>query len=300
SAARARQLCPQGVFLRPRMARYEEASARVFAVFAAFTPLIEPLSIDEAFMDMSGTARLHGMSPARSLARFAKRVEADIGITVSIGLSANKFLAKIASDLDKPRGFAVIGRAEAAQFLAPLPVSRIMGVGAATAGRLETLGITTIGQLQAMPASELVARFGKFGRRLAQFSHGEDDREVVPARPAKSISAETTFDTDRRGSEQLADALRPLCARVAKRLRRSSLAGRSVVLKLKTADFQVLTRHHRLPDPTRRAEVICEAALPLIAREANGRAFRLIGIRVTDLCSAALADPPDLFARLSP
>lgn len=297
---KALQLCPQAVVIAPDMEKYKRVSRQIRAILLRTTPIIEPVSLDEAYLDLSDGIRLSDERPARVLAEIALTVEREVGITISVGLSGNKFLAKLASDLDKPRGFAVIGRAEAAQFLAPLPVSRIMGVGAATAGRLETLGITTIGQLQAMPASELVARFGKFGRRLAQFSHGEDDREVVPARPAKSISAETTFDTDLRRSEQLADALRPLCARVAERLGRSSLAGRTVVLKLKTADFQVLTRHHRLPDPTRRAEVICAAALPLIAREANGRAFRLIGIGVTDLCSAVLADPPDLFARLSP
>jgi DNA polymerase-4 len=244
---------------------------------------------------LSDGIRLRLDRPCRLLAEIALTVERQVGITISIGLSANKFLAKLASDLDKPRGYRVIGRTEAATVLAPLPVQRIMGVGAATAGRLQALGITSIGQLQSVPASELVARFGKFGRRLAQFSHGEDDRSVVSSRPAKSISAETTFDADLSRGEHLARALRPLCDRVAERLGRSGTAGRSVVLKLKTADFQVLTRHHRLPDPTRRAAVIFAAALPLIEREANGRAFRLIGIGVTDLCPAALADPPDLF-----
>ena len=233
------------------------------------------------------------------LAGIALAVERDVGITISIGLSFNKFLAKLASDLDKPRGFAVIGRAEAIDFLAPLPVRKILGVGAATARKLEAIGITTIAALRAFPEPDLVARFGKFGRWLARFARGEDDREVIADRPAKSISAETTFESNLRHAGQLAEALHPLCDRVASRLAHAGLAGRTVVLKLKTADFQVLTRHHRLADPTCRAEVIFRAAMPLITREANGRAFRLIGIGVTDLCPASLADPPDLFAALN-
>lgn len=297
---KAMQLCPDAVVIPPDMEKYKRVSRQIRTILLGVTPVIEPVSLDEAYLDLSDGIRLRLNRPCRLLAEIALTVERQVGITISIGLSANKFLARLASDLDKPRGYRVIGRTEAATVLAPLPVQRIMGVGWATAGRLQALGITSIGQLQSVPASELVARFGKFGRRLAQFSHGEDDRSIVPSRPAKSISAETTFDADLSRGEHLARALRPLCERVAERLGRSGTAGRSVVLKLKTADFQVLTRHHRLPDPTRRAAVIFAAALPLIEREANGRAFRLIGIGVTDLCPAALADPPDLFTSAVP
>jgi DNA polymerase-4 len=184
-------------------------------------------------------------------------------------------------------------------FLALLPIGKMLGVGAATARKLEAIGITTIGALRAFPEPELVARFGKFGRQLARFARGEDDRQVIADRPAKSVSAETTFESNLRDAGQLAEVLRPLCDRVAGRLAHAGLAGRTVVLKLKTADFRVLIRHHRLAAPTLRAEVILRAAVPLIAREANGRAFRLIGIGATGLCPASLADPPDLFATLS-
>ena len=296
---RALQLCPDAVVIPPDMDKYKRVSRQIREILLAATSLIEAVSLDEAYLDLADGVRLKKALPAAVLTRIALGVERDVGITVSIGLSFNKFLAKLASDLDKPRGFAVIGRAEAMDFLAPLPVRKILGVGAATAQKLEEIGIATIGALRAFPEPDLVARFGRFGRRLSQFSRGEDDREVIACRPAKSISAETTFASDIRAPDQLERQLRPLAERVASRLARAGLAGCTVVLKLKTADFQVLTRHHRLPDPTRRVEVIFQVAVPLISREADGRAFRLIGIGVTDLCSASLADPPDLFRALN-
>ena len=296
---RALQLCPDAVVIPADMAKYKRVSRQIRAILLAATPVVEPVSLDEAYLDLADGVRLKKALPAAVLAGIALAVERDVGITISIGLSFNKFLAKLASDLDKPRGFAVIGRAEAMDFLAPLPVRKMLGVGAATARKLEAIGITTIAALRAFPEPDLVARFGKFGRWLARFARGEDDREVIADRPAKSISAETTFETNLRHAGQLAEALHPLCERVASRLAHAGLAGRTVVLKLKTADFQVLSRHHRLADPTCRAEIIFRAAMPLITREANGRAFRLIGIGVTDLCLASLADPPDLFAALN-
>jgi DNA polymerase-4 len=296
---RALQLCPDAVVIPPDMAKYKQVSRQIRAILETATPVIEPVSLDEAYLDLSANVRRLDRPPAVLLAGIALAVERDVGITISIGLSFNKFLAKLASDLDKPRGFAVIGRTEALDFLAPLPVRKILGVGAATARKLEAIGITTVAALRAFPEPDLAARFGKFGRWLARFARGEDDREVVADRPAKNISAETTFESNLRHAGQLADALHPLCDRVASRLAHAGLAGRTVVLKLKTADFQVLTRHHRLPDPTCRAEIIFRAAMPLITREANGRKFRLIGIGVTDLCPASLADPPDLFAALN-
>lgn len=296
---RALQLCPDAVVIAPDMAKYKRVSRQIRAILESATPMIEPVSLDEAYLDLSAGVRLSDRPPAALLAAIALAVEREIGITISIGLSFNKFLAKLASDLDKPRGFAVIGRAEALDVLAPLPVGKILGVGAATARKLEALGITTIGTLRTVPEPDLVARFGKFGRRLARFARGEDDRAVIAERAAKSISAETTFASNLRHAGRLADVLQPLCDRVASRLANGGLAGRTVVLKLKTAEFQVITRHHRLPAPTCRAEVILQTGMSLLAREADGRAFRLIGVGVTDLGPAALADPPDLFATVT-
>ena len=295
----ALQLCPDAVVIPPNMETYRRVSRQIRAILTAATPVIEPVSLDEAYLDLSAGVRTGDALPATVLADIARTVERDVGITVSIGLSCNKFLAKLASDLDKPRGFAVIGRAEAKAFLAPLPVRKVFGVGAATAEKLEAMGIATIGQLQSASAVDLVARFGRFGRRLSQFAQGEDDREIIPSRPAKSISAETTFRKDLRAIDRLAEALRPLCIRVADRLARGGVGGHTVVLKLKTADFQVLTRNHRLSDPTQRADVIFRVAVSLLRRETNGGAFRLIGVGVSDLCPARDADPPDLFAAVN-
>lgn len=295
---RALDLCPDAVVIPPDMAKYKRVGNQIREIFRAKTPMIEPVSLDEAYLDLSEDVRLEDRPAAVSLAEIALAVERDVGITVSVGLSHNKFLAKLASDLDKPRGFSVIGRAEARDFLKPLSVRKIMGVGEATARRMTELGISTIGELQGVPERQLIARFGKFGRRLARFAHGEDQRAVTPDRPTKSVSAETTFAADIRDAERLCEALRSLSDRVAVRLRRADLAGWTVVLKLKTSDFRTLTRNHRLADPTRLADVIYRSAATLVRRETDGRAFRLIGVGVTDLCPPENADPPDLFDAL--
>ncbi|MGE5515431.1 MAG: DNA polymerase IV [Bacteroidota bacterium] len=292
---KALELCPQAVVVPPDMAKYRRVSQAIRELFAKATPLVEPLSLDEAYLDLSDGVRLVERPPAVLLARLQRAIERRVGITVSVGLSYNKFLAKMASDRNKPRGFSVIGRAEARDLLAPMPVAALFGVGAATAGRMEEAGITTIGQLQGMAEAELVARFGKFGRALYLMARGEDGRRIQPDRPAKSVSNETTFARDIRDAARLAAALAPLAEKVAGRLQRAGLAGRTVVFKLKTADFKVLTRNHRLPVPTARGDLLLRVALSLLEREADGRAFRLIGIGVTDLCAAAEADPPDLF-----
>jgi DNA polymerase-4 len=228
----------------------------------------------------------------------AAEIEAGIGITVSIGLSANKFLAKLASEQQKPRGYSVIGAVGAQAFLARLPIGKINGVGAATAARLEAAGIVTIGDLQVRGERELVGLLGKLGRRLAQFAVGEDDRAVTPDRAAKSISAETTFRRDIGRLGDLVEAARPLTDRVAETLVRKGFAGSTLVLKLKTSDFRILSRNRRLAHPTQRAGVLLDAVVPLIEREADGRLFRLIGIGVDGLVPAAEADPPDLFGSL--
>ncbi|HYB10806.1 MAG TPA: DNA polymerase IV [Alphaproteobacteria bacterium] len=291
---KALKLCPNAVVIRPNMRKYQTAGREVRRLMLETTPLVEPLSIDEAFLDLSGTERLHHGSPARTLARLARRIEDEIGITVSIGLSYNKFLAKIASDLDKPRGFSAIGRAEAVAFLASRSVSFIWGVGKALQRHLNRDGIYTIGQLSQMDETELIARYGAIGRRLARFARGEDGRTVEPRQPAKSISAETTFDADLRSTEALKAELWPLCETVARRLKKSELAGRTITLKLKTADFRLLTRSRTLDAPTQLAEVLFRAALPLLEAEATGRAYRLIGIGAAMFGPAADADPPDL------
>lgn len=292
---KALELCPQAVVVPPDMAKYRVVSQAIRALFFKATPLVEPLSLDEAYLDLSGDARLVDRAPAVLLARLARAIERQVGITVSVGLSYNKFLAKMASDRDKPRGFSVTGRAEAVAMLAPLPVGALFGVGAATAARMERAGVSTIGQLQHLSEAELVTRFGKFGRSLYLMARGEDTRRVNPGRAAKSVSNETTFARDIRDPARLAETLEALSLKVAGRLERGQLAGRTIVLKLKTADFKVLTRNHKLPDPTCRAETIARIARALLEREADGRAFRLIGVGVTDLCASFEADPPDLF-----
>ncbi|MEX2408325.1 MAG: DNA polymerase IV [Rhodovibrionaceae bacterium] len=292
---KALQACPQAVVIRPNMAKYREAGLKIREMMLAATPLVEPLSIDEAFLDLSGTEALHHGSPAVILAGLAKRIEEEHGLTVSIGLSYNKFLAKIASDLDKPRGFAVIGEADAMAFLKDKPVGMIWGVGKALRAALARDGVQRIGDLLRFEELELIARYGAMGRRLYRFARGEDDRRVDPDAPTKSISAETTFERDIGDPQTLLAEVWPLCETVARRTKKSGLAGQSVSLKLKTAGFQTLTRSRRLQDPTRLAETIYGAVKPLIEKEADGRKFRLIGAGLADLVDGALADPPSLF-----
>ena len=210
------------------------------------TPLVEPLSIDEAFMDLAGTEALHRASPAATLAALARRVGEELSITVSIGLSYNKFLAKIASDRDKPHGFAVIGRAEASTFLSDKPVSLLWGVGKALRQRLGKDGITLIGELVRIDEAELVTRYGKIGRRLALYARGEDDRRVDPEDKAKSLSSETTLDKDIAELDRLRPILWQLAETVARRMKKAGIVGKSVTLKLKTADFRLVTRSRRL------------------------------------------------------
>jgi DNA polymerase-4 len=258
------------------------------------TPQVEPLSIDEAFMDLTGTERLHRMSPALSLSRFARRVEENIGITVSIGLSANKFLAKIASDLDKPRGFAVLGKDEAIAFLATKPVGFIWGVGKVAAARLQRDGFSTVADLQRADETDLMKRYGVEGRRLWRLSRGIDDRFVNPERETKSVSAETTFSEDMASYKRLEKILWSLSERVSRRLKSAGIAGSTVTLKLKTADFRLRTRARSLGEPTQLAARIFEAGRDLLVREIDGTAYRLIGIGTSNFAEAEKADAADL------
>lgn len=291
---KALEACPDAVVIRPNMEKYSQVGRQVRTMMQDLTPLVQPISIDEAFLDLSGTERLHHDPPARVLAQFARRVEKEIGITVSVGLSYCKFLAKVASDLQKPRGFSVIGEREATRFLATRPVTTIWGVGKAFAAALEADGIRMISQLQEMEETDLMRRYGTMGQRLYRLSRGIDDREVHTNDPAKSVSAETTFFNDISRYEDLVPVLRSLSEKVAWRLKKNATAGQTVVLKMKTADFKSRTRNKRLEDPTQLADRIFRTGLSLLERETDGTKFRLIGIGVTDLCDPAQADPPDL------
>ncbi|MGE3990942.1 DNA polymerase IV [Pseudorhodoplanes sp.] len=291
---KARRLCPDAVVVRPDMAKYAAVAREIRKRMRELTPLVEPVSIDEAFLDLSGTERLHGRSAAQSLARFAIAVEREVGITVSVGLSYNKFLAKIASDLDKPRGFAMLGRAEAASFLAAKPISIIFGIGKVAQERLARGGFRTIADLQRSDEIELMRRLGPEGQRLSRLARGIDHRKVVPDRDAKSISAETTFDTDIAALRPLEKLLWGLSERVSARLKASGVSGTTVTIKLKTAEFQTRTRARSLSDPTQLARRIFDCGRELLAKEIDGTKFRLIGIGVSNLKSADAADPDDL------
>ena len=295
----ARRLCPSAIVVRPDMEKYARVGALVRRFMSDLTPLVEPVSIDEAFMDLSGTERLHGVWPAKALAGFADRVEREIGITVSIGLSCNKFLAKIASDLDKPRGFAVIGGGEAAAFLAPRPVTQILGVGKVAQKRLAADGFRTVGDLQRASPADLMRRYGAEGARLARLARGIDDRKVQAERETKSISAETTFDQDIADFRALELRLWRLSEKVSARLKASELAGSTVTLKLKTADFRLRTRAQSFGHPTQLAAKIFACGRELLAREVGGTKYRLIGIGVSALIPAVPGDIADLIDRRS-
>jgi DNA polymerase-4 len=289
----ALQRCPDAIVLRPDMPKYQAASRKIRALMADTTPRLQPLSIDEAFLDLSGAER----PAAARLAELAGRIEREVGITVSIGLSHNKFLAKLASDLDKPRGFSVLGRDDARAFLADLPVRRIWGVGPALAQRLQRDGINRISQLQNRDEAELMRRYGSIGHRLARFAVGEDSRPVEPRGEAKSLSAETTFARDLATLEELDPILQRLSTRVAERLAQAQRSGKTIVLNLKTSDLSLRTRSVTLAAPTRRAHVIGNAGRTPLTREIDFTRFRLLGIGVTNLADAEDADPPDMLER---
>ncbi|POF29004.1 DNA polymerase-4 [Roseibium marinum] len=291
---KALEACPDAVVIKPDMEKYARVGKEIRERMRALTPLVEPLSIDEAFLDLTGTQRLHHATPAETLSKFVRDVEDDIGISASVGLAPNKFLAKLASDLEKPRGFSVIGAAEAKTVLAAMPVGRIWGVGKVFQQKLERDGIRTIGQLQTMESVDLARRYGSIGLRLAKLSNGEDTRSVEPGRGAKSVSSETTFRTDISTLDTLRPILRSLSEKVSARLKKSGICGRGITLKLKTADFRTTTRARHLADPTQLADRIYAAGEALLDIETDGRKFRLIGIGVSDLEPAERADPKDL------
>jgi DNA polymerase-4 len=284
---KALKACPQAVVIKPDFSKYRTESRRIMAMMADLTPLVQPLSLDEAWMDLSGTERLHGHPPVETLARLQARIEAEVGITVSIGLAANKFLAKIASDLDKPRGFSVIGGAEAQAFLAPRPVGILPGVGPAMVAALEAANLRTVGDIARTDLKTLATRFGSSGLRLHALAQGRDTRAVDPDQVRKSISAETTFEHDLKTFEDLDDRLVWLAEKVARQARAGGVAGRVVTLKLRGTDFRILTRRKALAVPTQTARTILAVGRDLLTQElkagAQGRSFRLVGVGVTEL-----------------
>jgi DNA polymerase-4 len=291
---KALKACPDAVVIKPDFAKYTAASRQVRALMSELTPLMQPLSIDEAVLDLAGTEALHGAAPAVVLARFANAVEKQVGVTVSIGLAANRLMAKIAAGRDKPRGFTVIDAEEAASVLAPESVRLLPGVGAALARKLETLGITRLGQLQMLPEREAARKLGDDGLALVRRARGEDARLVDPSRETKSVSAETTFEHDLSAIPDLERHLWRLCEKLARRLKEQELAAGGVVLKLKTARFTSRTRAARLSSPTVLPDRLFDLARILLAKEAVGTEFRLIGIGANPLVPGSAADLGDL------
>ncbi|THD58005.1 DNA polymerase IV, partial [Phenylobacterium sp.] len=291
---KALQLCPEAVVIKPDFSKYRAASRQILGMAGQLTPLIQNLSLDEAWMDLSGTTRLHGAPPAITLARLQARIEAQTGLTVSIGLAPNKFLAKVASDLDKPRGFSVIG-SEAQAFLAPKPVGILPGVGPAMVASLDKAGFRTVGDLARADLKALAERFGSHGLRLSRLAHGQDSRPVNPSEERKGISAETTFNEDLSALGDLEDVLAELSEKVARHARADGLAGRVVTLKLRTTDFRIHTRRRTIPVPTQTAKTLFAVGRELLAKEATGRPYRLIGVGLAELVEAEAVED-DFFA----
>jgi DNA polymerase IV len=290
----ARRLCPQAVVIPPDFSKYRTESRRIMEKLRTLTPMVQTLSLDEAWLDLSGTERLHGAAPVVTLVRMQLEIETEIGLGVSIGLAANKFLAKIASDLDKPRGFAVIGGNEAAAFLGPRPVSILPGVGPVFARSLAAAGYRTVGDLARAGDHTLADQFGESGLRLGRLSRGEDPRTVDPGQARKSISAETTFDEDLSRLADLEDRLWPLCEKVGRLARAERLAGRAITLKLRTSNFKIVTRRRSQPAPTQTARSLFSVARDLLRNETGPATYRLIGVGLSKLVETGVA-PDDFF-----
>ena len=293
--SRARALCPNAVILPPDMAKYSRVGREIRTRMMELTPLVEPLSIDEAFLDLTGCEGSNGAGVAETLARFARQVEVEISVTISVGLSYCKFLAKMASELNKPRGFAFLSREEAKAWLAPQSVGRLWGVGRVGLERLERSGFRVIGDLQRIEEREAVLRLGEDGLRLWRLAQGRDDRAVHAERETKSVSSETTFDRDISDKAELTRILLAQCDRVATRLRREALAACGVTLKLRLADFSFRTRSRGGLRATQLAPRLFAAARPLLDAQSDGVAYRLLGIAATELAPAEGADEDDMF-----
>ena len=285
STASTLKACPDAVVIKPDFAKYKAASAAIFGAVERLTPLVQTLSLDEAWIDLTGTERLNGGPPAFQLVRLQQRIEAEIG------LAPNRFLAKVASELDKPRGFSVLG-SEAAAVLAPKPVGILPGVGPVFRKTLQSDGYATVGDLAGADLRDLVKRYGETGLRLHDLAHGRDARRVNPAHDRKGMSAETTFNEDLTSAEDLEAELWPLCEKLASKARRDGVASRVLVLKLRRTDFRIVTRRISLPEPVQTARALFAAGRELMAPEL-GRPYRLIGIGMAEVVDAV--DAPALF-----
>jgi len=287
SAARARKLCAHGVFLAPRMARYAELSRRIRAILDAYTPLVEPISLDEAFLDITGSRLLFGSGPEIGRA-VKRRIREEVGLVASVGVAPNKFLAKLASDLEKPDGFVVIAPGEATARLADLPVSRLWGVGKVAEKKLLRQGIRLVREVVRTPAAELEKIVGSYATRLKQLAVGLDDRPVVADEDAKSLSAETTFARDIESADELRAVLDELADRVGRRTRSHGFAAHTIQIKARYADFSTVTRAHTLTEPTAQTTVIRDTARDLleVRLDRKGRALRLLGVGVSHLVRA--------------
>lgn len=291
---KALDACPEAIIINPNMSKYSEAGHAIREMMRTLTPMVEPLSIDEAFLDMNGTEKLHGACPAEVLVRLAKRIEDELNLTVSVGLSYCKFLAKVASDMNKPRGFSVIGKAEAVSFLRKQSVSIVWGVGKMTQKMLAKDGITDLATVQDMDEIDLIRRYGSMGQHLSRLSQGEDTRTIKPSSGSKSVSKETTFSDDKSTAEDLLPILRKLAQGVSQQLKSKHIAGQTVVLKLKTSDFKTRTRSRQIPDPTQLEDRIFRTGSDLLLTELDGTRFRLLGVGVSTLVSDEQADPGDM------
>jgi len=294
---KALKACPDAIVISPDISKYAYEGQRIKTMMQEMTPSVQSLSIDEAFMDLTGTERLHGASPARALISLQNKIRKEVGVTVSVGLSYNKFLAKTASDLDKPNGFSLLGKSEALDFLAPKPVGFIFGVGPSFARSLKKRGIITIADVRRRSDSEMMKNFGEAGLRLAKLARAEDFRPVKPENIRKSISSEITFNEDIGDETELSDRLWQVCVKTSERAKAKNKAGYVVTLKLKTRDFQSLTRRRKLADPVQLADSIFHTCLPLLQAEIRGphrhRKFRLIGAGISELCTP-VGDAGDL------
>jgi len=288
---KALKACPDAVVIKPDFAKYKAASAHIFGAVRELTPLVQTLSLDEAWIDLAGTERLNGGPPALQLIRLQKRIEDETGLTVSIGLATNRFLAKIASELDKPRGFSVIG-SEAQALLSPKPVGVLPGVGPVFRKTLQSDGYATVGELAAVDPRVLIKQYGETGLRLHDLAHGRDSRRVNPEHDRKGMSAETTFNDDLTEASALEAELWPLCEKLASKARRDGVASRVLVLKLRRTDFKIVTRRISLPEPVQTARALFAAGRDLLRPEL-GRPYRLIGIGMAEVVDAV--DAPALF-----
>jgi len=294
---KALKLCPEAVVVRGNMDKYARDGAIIRDMMRDITPTVEPLSIDEAFLDLSGTERIHGCKPSQSLITLQNKILKEVGVTVSVGLSYNKFLAKTASDLDKPNGFAVLGRADALDFLANKPVGFIYGVGPAFAKTLAKEGLHTIADVRRWPDNKMAQRFGDMGLHLARLARAEDNRPVKRTSKRKSVSAETTFNDDISDLEALKDKLWQVCLKTADRSKAKNIAGTVVTLKLKTKQFESITRRRTLPQPVQLADVIFRTCVPMlekeVAKHSGDQKFRLIGAGISGL-TTPVGDSGDL------